>query len=462
MKITKLLSNLITENARLQVLFDKYVKPNPKIKVQPGQPAKGIMDFDTLKTIIFSDPDTKTPENFDKEGATIEEMSDVKVGKYVQWMLKNYVQPKLQFEVGTPEYKQAAQNYRRLFIEDIEKMGVDLLKFERFKGRLSQDQRDINKLTPEELNLAVDDFKLTKDSKSAKEERITKENPFQYPGSNIEIVTPNWTVVKISDSGPDGRNAAGYFGGYYDIQDEFDETSWCTSKLDGTYFEYYLVKKPGPLYVILPNNATEFGKKTGLPKERYQFHFPESQFMNRRDRQIDLIAFLNGPAAELKEYFKPQFITDFTSNNDEVLNIVYTSQNSGNAISKYVALYGFDDLFDNLPTTFKRMSFQNRGTEALYLNVPPSIAKFKDLEALTFENFIKELPKEVCELKNLALLALPNNKDLQTIPECLVDLPELSFITLKNCPNLKVPPIFKERMNDEREGTGFLSFSKEV
>ncbi len=149
MRFTNILKDLIVESSRFQVLFDKYVKPNPKIKVQPGQPAKGIMDFDTLKTIIFSDPDTKTPENFDKEGATFEEMADVKVGKYVQWMLKNYVQPKLQFEVGTPEYKQAAQNYRRLFIEDIEKMAVDLLKFERFKGRLSQDQRDINKLTPE-------------------------------------------------------------------------------------------------------------------------------------------------------------------------------------------------------------------------------------------------------------------------------------------------------------------------
>ena len=30
MKFTSLLSNLITENARLQLLFDKFVKPNPK------------------------------------------------------------------------------------------------------------------------------------------------------------------------------------------------------------------------------------------------------------------------------------------------------------------------------------------------------------------------------------------------------------------------------------------------
>ncbi len=81
----------------------------------------------------------------------------------------------MEYEVGTPEYKRAAQEYRRLFIEDMDKMNVDLLKFERFKGKLPEDQRDINKLTPAELSLAVDEFKLTKDSKSSKEERITKE-----------------------------------------------------------------------------------------------------------------------------------------------------------------------------------------------------------------------------------------------------------------------------------------------
>ena len=105
MKITSLLSNLITENARLQHVYDTYVKPNPKIKTQPGQSARGIMDFDTLKNIIFGDPNTIVPNGFDKEGVTFEEMSKVRVGKYVQWMLKNFAQPKLEYEVGTNEYK---------------------------------------------------------------------------------------------------------------------------------------------------------------------------------------------------------------------------------------------------------------------------------------------------------------------------------------------------------------------
>jgi hypothetical protein len=452
MKITSLLSNLITENARLQLLFDKFVKPNPKMKSEPGRPAKGIMDFDTLKTIIFGDPDTKVPNGFNKEGATFEEMSKVKVGKYVQWMLKNFVAPKLEYEVGTPEYKRAAQEYRRLFIEDMDKMNVDLLKFERFKGKLPEDQRDINKLTPAELSLAVDEFKLTKDSKSAKEERITKENPFQYPGSNIEFVGPNWTIVKVSENNQEGKNAAAYFGGYYDTRDEFDESNWCTSKLDGSYFEHYI--KDGPYYVVLPNTSTEYGKKTGLPKERYQFHFPSNQYMDRRDRGINLVEFLNGKGAELKDYFKPQFAKGLTSSGGDIVEINYPDSASG----KFIALYGFDELFESLPDTISKLLINNKSQERIALEVPASIGRFTNLEALMLQNIAKTLPDTVCQLKKLNFLALPGNKDLQSLPECIKELPELAFINLKDVnPNINIPQGLKDRLEDEGMGFYYLN-----
>ena len=452
MKFTSLLSNLITENARLQLLFDKFVKPNPNARAEPGRPARGIMDFDTLKNIIFGDPDTKVPNGFNKEGATFEEMSKVKVGKYVQWMLKNFVQPKLEYEVGTPEYKRAAQEYRRLFIEDMDKINVDLLKFERFKGKLPEDQRDINKLTPAELSLAVDEFKLTKDSKSAKEERITKENPFQYPGSKIEIVTPNWTIVKIDENTDEGKNAGAYFGGYYDTRDEFDETNWCTSKLDGTYFAHYI--KDGPYYVVLPNTSTEYGKKTGLPKERYQFHFQSNQYMDRRDRGINLVEFLNGKGADLKEYFKPQFATNLATGGGDIVEINYPDSASG----KFIALYGFNELFDSLPDTITKLLITNKSQERIALEVPASIGRFKNLEALMLNNIAKTLPDTVCQLKKLNFLALPSNKDLQSLPECIKELPELAFINLKDVnPNIKIPPGLKDRLEDEGMGFYYLN-----
>jgi hypothetical protein len=452
MKITSVLSNLITENARLQLLYDKFVKPNPKIKTEPGKSPKGIMDFDTLKTIIFGDPDTKVPNGFDKEGATYEEMSKVKVGKYVQWMLKNFVQPKLEYEVGTPEYKRAAQEYRRLFIEDMDKMNVDLLKYERFKNRLPEDQRDINKLTPAELSLAVDEFKLSKDSKSSKEERITKENPFQYPGSNIELETPDWTIVKIEDKGQVGKDAACYFGGYYDTQDINDETNWCTSKVDGSYFDHYI--KDGPLYVILPNTDTEYGKKTGLPKNRYQFHFPSNQYMNRRDRGINLVEFLNGQGSDLKEYFKPQFAKGLVGSGGDIVEINYPDSAAG----KFVALYGFDDLFATLPDTITKLLINNKSKEDIALDVPSTIGRFKNLEALMLQNIVKTLPDSICQLTNLKFLALPNNKQLQALPECIVNLTDMDFINLKDVnPNIHIPQKLKDRLEDEGMGFYYLT-----
>ena len=452
MKITSLLSSLITENARLQHVYDNYVKPNPQIKTKPGEPARGVMDFDKLKTVIFGDPDTKVPQGFDKEGATFEEMSKVKVGKYVQWMLKNYRQPQLEYEVGTPEYKRAAQEYRRLFIEDMDKMNVDLLKFDRFKNRLPKGERDIARYTPATLSLAVDEFKLTKDSKSAKEERITKENPYQYPGSNIEIVTPNWTIVKISENTQEGKNAGAYFGGYYDTRDEFDETNWCTSKLDGTYFEHYI--KDGPYYVVLPNTDTEFGKKTGLPKNRYQFHFPSNQYMNRRDRGINLVEFLNGEGSDLKEYFKPQFAKGLVGTGGDIVEINYPDSASG----KFIALYGFDELFESLPDTITKLLINNKSQERIALEVPTSIGRFTNLEALMLQNIAKTLPDTVCQLKKLNFLALPGNKDLQSLPECIKELPELAFINLKEVnPNINIPQGLKDRLEDEGMGFYYLT-----
>jgi len=79
MKITSVLSNLITEQSRFQVLYDKLVKPTAAAKpTAPGQKPKGAMDLETLKTIIFADPTTRVPQGFDKEGATLEDMDNVK------------------------------------------------------------------------------------------------------------------------------------------------------------------------------------------------------------------------------------------------------------------------------------------------------------------------------------------------------------------------------------------------
>ena len=454
MKITSVLSNLITEQSRFQILYDKLVKPSATAKpTAPGKQSKGAMDLETLKTIIFADPTTRVPQGFDKEGATLEDMDNVKVGKYTQWMLKHFIRPtftdeRADIEVGTPEYKRIAQEYRRMFLEDIDKLGVDLLKHERFKGRIPEDLRDINKITPEQLYTAVEDFKLSKDSKSNKAERLTKENPFAYPGSKIDFVSPSWTVVTISDMSQPAKEAGAFFGGYYDTTDQFGETSWCTSKLDGTYFDYYL-KQGGQYYVVLPNNDTEFSDKTGLPKNRYQFHFPSSQFMNRRDRQINLVEFLNGEGKELKEYFKKEFAEGLVKTGGDVVEVNYPDSSSG----KFVALYGFDELFESLPDTILRLLINNKSSEDIALDVPDSIGRFVNLEALLLQNICKSLPESIGNLKNLQFLSLPSNSQIENIPESVSELPDLAFINLRGSnPNVKIPEKVLENLSEQEPG----------
>lgn len=152
MRITSVLKKLIVENSRFKVLYDKMVTPSQKA-LEKNPKAKGLMTFDILKQIILSDPDTKTPENFDIDGASIEDMDNVKVGKFTQWMLKHFVAPAMTEEMKSmdpqsKEFKEAIKRYRELFLEDLFKMKEQLEFYEKVKQYLPQEQRDINKLTP--------------------------------------------------------------------------------------------------------------------------------------------------------------------------------------------------------------------------------------------------------------------------------------------------------------------------
>ena len=450
MRFTKLLTNLILENSRFQVLYDKMVKAAPGREGDARKP-KGLMDFDTLKSIIFADPTTKAPQNFDVEGASAEDMENVKVGKYTQWMLKNFVVPtftdeRAGVEKGTTEYSRMMNEYQRLFMEDLHKMTDDLKKYERFKNQLPQDKRDINKISADELFDLVKDFKLEK-TKASKQEKEEAKTSYQYPGSEIMYRGSNWTLVKIEDKGDLGKGAAIFFGGYQDGDN--GESRWCTSAPGLNYFNTYI--KDGPLYVVLPNDDKgQVGKRTGLPKERYQFHFPSDQFMDRDDRRVNLVELLNGPMNELKDFFKPEFAKGLVSKGGDKVEINYPDSSAG----KFVALYGFDELFDNLPDTIVHLLISNKSKESIALDVPETITRFKNLDALLMSNIVRTLPENLGELKNLKFLNLSNNKDLVSLPESIKDIPNLALVNLKGSnPSVVIPPALKEILSDE--GGGF-------
>jgi Leucine-rich repeat (LRR) protein len=453
MRFTQLLTNLILEQSRFQVLYDKMVKPAPGREGDARKP-KGLMDFETLKAIILADPTTRVPQGKDIDELSVEDMENVKVGKYTQWMLKNFVVPtftdeRAGVEKGTTEYSRMMSEYQRLFMEDLHKMTDDLKKYERFKNQLPQDKRDINKISADQLFDLVKDFKLEK-TKASKEEKEQAKTSYQYPGSEIMYRGSDWTLIKIEDKGEIGKGAAIFFGGYQDGDN--GESRWCTSAPGLSYFNTYI--KDGPLYVVLPNDDKgQVGKRTGLPVERYQFHFPSNQFMDRHDRTVSLVELLNGKMSELKEFFKPEFAKGLVSKGGDKVEVNYPDSSAG----KFVALYGFGELFESLPETIEHLIITNKSKENIALDVPESITRFQNLDALLLSNIVRTLPDNLGDLKKLKFLNLANNKELVSLPESIKEIPNLAFINLKNVnPNVQMPQGLKDALSDEGEGFFYL------
>ena len=278
MKFNSLIKNLIVEQGRYEILLKTFTKPKKKKdKIIPA-----AMSVEELNKLILADPTTRQDNGKIK-----------KAGKYANWVIKNFVK---KFNNPGDRTQDEMKAERELFFEDLYKTNEDLQKFDRFKSRL--DNKDINSYDFEQLYDAVKDFDLTM-AQTTKAERKTSD----HPGGEVIHDGANWKVIKIEDKGQLGKEAACHYGG------QNKETRWCTSAPGLSYFERYI--QDGPLYVLLDKTDQETGSVTGLPKRRYQFHFPSSQFMDIDDRQIDLVKFLS-ENDELKPLFKSHFAEGLT------------------------------------------------------------------------------------------------------------------------------------------------------
>ena len=429
MKFTSILKSVILEQSRFELLFDALTKPSTN---KEGKKVKPKLTKDEFIALVSADPTTRT-NNVNMSTAKSEDLAKVKAGKYVQWLIKNYLTPVTERQPGDNGYDREVAQVKETFMEDLYKVTEDLTKFERFKNRLPEDKRDINKLSTSSLYDAVKDFDLTL-ATTTKAERKSAEI---HPGSKMVYDGPNWRVIEIEDKGPIGKEAACFYGG------NNIETRWCTSTPGtDTYFNRYI--NQGPLYVVYDRNDTDVAPTTGLPKTRYQFHFPSNQFMDKNDQQQDLVKLLNGPMSELKDFFKPEFAKGLTIGGEK---LVIDSFSSG-AIGKFIGLYGLNDLIDSLPSTLKEFQIQNRDKNDVTIEIPESIGRFKDLNMILLDNCIKSIPDSICTLPKLRFLALINNPKLVEIPECVTELPSLYFLNLKGSNNVRIPDSVKAKGTD--------------
>jgi hypothetical protein len=428
MKFTSLLKTVILEQSRFELLFDALTKPS---KDKEGNKLKPKLTKNEFVELVNADPTTRT-NNVNMSTADSKELAKVKAGKFVQWLIKNYLTPKTERQPGDNGYEREVNQVKETFMEDLYKVTEDLTKFEKFKNRLPENMRDINKLSPSSLYNAVKDFDLTI-ATTTKAER--KSAPV-HPGSKLLFDGPTWRVIEIKDKGAIGKEAACFYGGNQ------KETRWCTSAPGLSYFENYI--KDGPLYVVYKSGDTDVSAETGLPKERYQFHFSRNQFMDKDDHSIDLVKYLNGPMSELKDLFKPEFAKGLTVGGEK---LVIDSFSSG-VVGKFIGLYGLDDLIENLPITLKQFSIQNKDKNSVIINIPESIGKFKELTMILLDNCVEHIPDSICTLPKLRFLALPDNQGLREIPECIADLPNLYFLNLKGSQNVNIPEKIKEKGTD--------------
>ena len=443
MKFTSLLKRVIVESAdRIDFLIDTYAKPK--------QTDKGVkkpkLSIKELAALVAADPLSRL-NDIDIETANPRELEKGHAGKYTQWLIKSYLNLNQQTEIpyGENGYEREVKMLKERFMEDLYKVTDDLKKFHRFKNKLPLEKRQFQNLTPDQLYDAVKDFDLTL-ATTTKSER--KAAPV-HPGAKSFYEGDNWRVVKIEDKGAVGKEAACFYGG------NNQETRWCTSAPGASWFDRYI--KDGPLYVILPNDAEQRGQVSQLPVDRYQFHFPSNQFMDRHDHNQDLVKLLSpgGKLAEIADYLKPEFAKGFKTQGGKKVEINIPDSSAG----KFIAIYGPKELFDNLPDDVEHLLIQNRSDRNLgwKSDVLMGIGRFNNLEALMLKNCVDEVPETLCNCNQLTLLALPNNPNLKSIPACVGDFENLAFINLKDSnKNVHIPEELKSKLDDQGDGFYYI------
>ena len=413
-KFKEILTNLIIEDSRYDVLMNKYTKPKKK-----GKKAK--MEKDMLKKIMLADPTTKSNEN-DVEGV-IDKTEIDKVGAYTNWLIKQWMslsqEADKEYAYGSPDWGVALERHQETFWEDLYKTTEDLEKFHYLKKtKKYKGEKDIGQIKSlHDLYDNVKDYKVNKDEiTKTKAERLRDDVEKVYEDDKWRILVPK------------SKEASCHYGG--------GETRWCTASKTSNYYDHY--SKQGPLYMMM---YKEDADKSPAESRSHQFHFESNSFYNAQDRSIDLGPFF-ATYPELKPFFKDKFATYMQKDFGKQVQLRYPND----TMSKYIAIYGFDEFFEALPESLERLDIEvsnrnygDKDTKTPGFRLPDDIARFKNLEMLHIEGMLSELPDDIGQLKNLQFISIPNNPNLTHIPAVIAQLPNLEVLNVKNNAKMIIP-----------------------
>ena len=408
--LKEILTNLIIEDSRYDILMKKYTEPKKKGK-------KAAMDKDLLIDLMNSDPTTKQ----DLESG---EPEITKVGAYTNWLIKQWMglpqEADKEYAYGSPDWGVALERLQNLFMEDLYKTTEDLEKFHHLKKtKKYKGQKDIGQIkSVADLYDNVKDYKVSKDELTkTKAERLRDDVEKVYEDDKWRILIPK------------SKEASCHYGG--------GDTRWCTASKSSNYYDHYA--KQGPLYMMM---YKEDAGKSPSENRSHQFHFESNSFYNAEDRGIELGPFF-ATYPELKPFFKDKFASYLKKDFGKQVQLRYPND----TMSKYIAIYGFDEFFEALPETLERLdveisnsrSSQGAGQKSPAFRLPDDIARFKQLEMLHIEGMLSELPDDLGQLEKLQFISIPNNPNLVHIPEIIADLPNLEVLNVKNNGKMVIP-----------------------
>ena len=407
----EILTNLIIEDSRYDVLMKKYTEPKKKGK-------KAAMDKDLLIDLMNSDPTTKQ----DLESG---EPEITKVGAYTNWLIKQWMglpqEADKEFAYGSPDWGVALERLQNLFMEDLYKTTEDLEKFHYLKKtKKYKGQKDIGQIkSVADLYDNVKDYKVSKDEiTKTKAERLRDDVEKVYEDDKWRILVPK------------SKEASCHYGG--------GDTRWCTASKSSNYYDHY--SKQGPLYMMM---YKEDAGKSPSENRSHQFHFESNSFYNAEDRSIELGTFF-ATYPELKPFFKDKFGSYIKKDFGKQVQLRYPTD----TMSKYIAIYGFDEFFEALPETLERLDVEisnrnsygnNDDQKSPAFRLPDDIVRFKQLEMLHIEGMLSELPDDIGQLQNLQFISIPNNPNLVHIPESIADLSNLEVLNVKNNSKMVIP-----------------------
>ena len=319
----EILTNLIIEDSRYDVLMKKYTEPKKKGK-------KAQMDKDLLIDLMQADPTTKGDFDGDRDTRDVQ-----KVGAYTNWLIKQWLglqqKADAEHDYGTPEWTQKLERLQELFMEELYKVTEDLEKFHYLKKtKKYKGQKDIGQIkSVDDLYDNVKDYQVSKDEiTKTKAERLRDDVDKVYEDDKWLILVPK------------SKEASCHYGG--------GQTRWCTASKSSNYYDHYA--KQGPLYMMM---YKEDAGKSPAENRSPQIHFESNSFYNAQDRSIDLGSFF-ATYPELKPFFKEKFATFMGKDYGKQVQLRYPNDTA----SKYISIYGFDEFFEALPETLERLDIE--------------------------------------------------------------------------------------------------------